>query len=98
TSAGVAFSLGYADGQRISRAEMAAAVRRIAGRVDVPVSADMEGGYGLKPDAVAETVRATLQAGAVGANIEDSIDDPKSPLIEFSLAVERIRAAREAAD
>ena len=98
TSAGVAFSLGYADGQRISRAEMADAVRRIAGRVDVPVSADMEGGYGLKPDAVAETVRATLQAGAVGANIEDSIDDPNSPLIEFSLAVARIRAAREAAD
>jgi 2-methylisocitrate lyase-like PEP mutase family enzyme len=98
TSAGVAFSLGYADGQRISRAEMADAVRRIAGRVEVPVSADMEGGYGLKPEAVAETVRATLQAGAVGANIEDSIDDPKNPLIDFSLAVERIRAAREAAD
>ncbi|HEY6336072.1 MAG TPA: isocitrate lyase/phosphoenolpyruvate mutase family protein [Alphaproteobacteria bacterium] len=97
TSSGVAASLGYPDGQRISRAEMADAVRRIAGHVDVPVSADMEGGYGLNPDAVAETVRATLQAGAVGANIEDSIDDPKSPLIEFSLAVDRIRAAREAA-
>jgi 2-methylisocitrate lyase-like PEP mutase family enzyme len=98
TSSGVAASLGYPDGQRISRAEMADAVRRIAGRVEVPVSADMEGGYGLKPDAVAETVRATLKAGAVGANIEDSTDDPKSPLIEFSLAVERIRAAREAAN
>jgi 2-methylisocitrate lyase-like PEP mutase family enzyme len=98
TSSGVAASLGYPDGQRISRAEMADAVRRIAGRVEVPVSADIEGGYGLKPDAVAETVRATLKAGAVGANIEDSTDDPKSPLIEFSLAVERIRAAREAAN
>ena len=98
TSAGVAFSLGYPDGQRISRAEMAEVVRRIAGFVDVPVTADMEGGYGLKPEAVAETVRVTLQAGAVGANIEDSTDDPQHPLIDFELAVERIRAAREAAD
>ena len=55
TSAGIAFSLGYPDGERISRDEMLAAVSRITRRISVPITADMEAGYGQTPDAVAET-------------------------------------------
>lgn len=96
TSAGIAFSLGHPDGERISRDAMLAAVSRITSRVAVPVTADMEAGYGRTPDAVAETVRAVLDAGAVGMNLEDRIGE--EPLLDFTLAVERVRAARQAAD
>ena len=96
TSAGIAFSLGYADGEKISRDEMLSAVSRITRRVDVPITADMEAGYGLEPTAVAETVRRVVETGAVGMNLEDRQDGQH--LIEFSLAVERVRAARAAAD
>lgn len=98
TSGGCAFSLGYADGEHIPRREMAAAVKRIAHGVPVPVSADMEAGYGPTPTDVAETVRQTIKAGAVGINIEDGDRANPGKLFDFSLAVERIRAAREAAD
>ena len=74
TSAGIAFSLGYPDGERISRDEMLAAVARITRRSDVPITADMEAGYGQTPDAVAETVRRVIDAGAVGMNLEDRIE------------------------
>jgi 2-methylisocitrate lyase-like PEP mutase family enzyme len=96
TSAGIAFSLGYPDGEKISRDEMLAAVARITRRVSVPITADLEAGYGVAPEAVAETVRRAIDAGAVGMNLEDRIED--EPLLEFSLAVERVRAARAAAD
>jgi 2-methylisocitrate lyase-like PEP mutase family enzyme len=96
TSAGIAFSLGYPDGERISRDEMLAAVARITRRSAVPITADMEAGYGLAPEAVAETVRRVIDAGAVGMNLEDRVDEKR--LIDFSLAVERVQAARAAAD
>ena len=96
TSAGIAFSLGYMDGERISRAEMVAAVSRITRRIAVPITADMEAGYGSTAQDVAETARRVLDAGAVGMNLEDRMDEKH--LIEFSLAVERVRAARQAAD
>src|SRR4051794_9217625 len=70
TSGGVSWSLGRRDGQRLSRAEMIAAVRRIAEAVDVPVSADLEGGYGQSPEDVAATVRDAVAAGVVGVNLE----------------------------
>ena len=98
SSAGVAWALGYPDGEGISRAEMAEAVRRIAAGVAVPVTADMEAGYGPEPAAVAETVRAVIAAGAVGMNLEDSTRDAAGPLFDFALSVERVRAARAAAD
>jgi len=94
TSAGIAFSLGYADGEVIERDEMLAAVERITRRIDVPITADMEAGYGREPGAVAKTARGVLDAGAVGMNLEDRIGE--EPLIDFTLAVERVRAAREA--
>jgi len=98
TSGGVAFAQGYADGENISRDEMIAVVGAIASAISVPLSADMEAGYGPAPEDVAETVRATIAAGAIGLNIEDGAKGGPEPLVEFSLAVERIRAGREAAD
>lgn len=95
TSAGIAFSLGYPDGEKIRRAEMLAAVARITQRVTVPVTADMEAGFGATPQAVADTARAVLEAGAVGMNLEDRIDG--DALFDFDRAVERVRAARDAA-
>ncbi|MGH9513448.1 MAG: isocitrate lyase/PEP mutase family protein [Terriglobales bacterium] len=97
SSAGVAFSLGYPDGQRISRAEMLAAVARIARAVRVPVTADVEAGYGERPEDAARTASEAIAAGAVGMNLEDGRDDPAHPLIDLTLAVEKIRAVREAA-
>ena len=96
TSAGIAFSLGYPDGERISRDEMLAAVSRITRRIDVPITADMEAGYGMPPKGVAETVRRVIDAGAVGMNLEDRMEGKR--LIDFPLAVERVGAARAAAD
>ncbi len=98
SSAGVAFALGYPDGERISRDEMAAAVARIAAHVGVPVTADMEAGYGRRPADAAATVRAVIAAGAVGMNFEDSPGEGGEPLLPEALQVERVRAAREAAN
>lgn len=98
SSAGIAWLMGYADGENIPREEMLWMVRRIAERVDVPVTADMEAGYGTEPEAVADTVRATIEAGAVGLNIEDGTIRSSEPLLDFDLAVARIAAGREAAD
>ena len=98
TSGGCAFSLGYCDGEHIGRAGMLDIVRRIANAVDVPVSADVEAGYGPTPDDVAATIQGVIESGAVGANIEDSDKLNPGNLVEFDLAVKRIRASREAAD
>lgn len=96
TSGGVAWSLGHADGERIPRDEAVAAIARIAHALDVPVSADIEAGYGTTPDQVNETVRQVIAAGAVGINLEDSLGD--GALRETGATVDRIRAARAAAD
>jgi 2-methylisocitrate lyase-like PEP mutase family enzyme len=97
TSGGVAWSLGRTDGQGLTRAEMAAAVQRIAAAVDIPVTADVEGGYGPAPADVASTVEAAVAAGAVGVNIEDS-QAPGGPLFSVTEQAERLRAGRIAAD
>ena len=93
TSAGVAFALGYPDGQRISRGEMLEVVGRIARAVAVPVTADVEAGY----DSIGETVRAVVAAGAVGMNLEDVTGDDESTLVDIGRQVEKIKALREAA-
>jgi len=95
TSAGVSWSLGRQDGQRLSRPEATDAVRRIADAVDVPVTADIEGGYGSDPGAVAATVAAMIGAGAVGINLEDS--GAPGGLFDAATQAARIRAARAAA-
>ena len=95
TSAGVANSLGYRDGQRISRDEMFDVVGRIARAVNVPVTADAEAGYGLTPKEMAETARALVNAGAVGLNFEDVTGDDERSLVETGLQVEKIKALHE---
>jgi 2-methylisocitrate lyase-like PEP mutase family enzyme len=97
SSAGIAFSLGYPDGQKISRDEMLAAVARITKCVDVPVTADVEAGYGPRPEDAAETTRGVLEGGAVGMNLEDATGDVGNPLADLQLQVEKIRAVREVA-
>jgi 2-methylisocitrate lyase-like PEP mutase family enzyme len=98
TSAGVAWSLGAADGDRIDRDRALDLVGRIAAAVDVPVTADIENGYAADPDGVAETVRGVLAAGAVGVNLEDGLQSTTTPLRETGEQAERIAAARRAAD
>jgi 2-methylisocitrate lyase-like PEP mutase family enzyme len=99
TSGGIALALGRPDYDgRLAREEMMQRLGRIAKAVDVPVSADLENGYGPRPEDVAETIQQAAAAGAVGGNIEDYTGDPRKPLFEIELAETRIRAAREAAD
>lgn len=97
TSAGVANSLGYPDGQHIRPDEMLEVVRRIAEAVSVPVTADMEAGYGQTPEEVAATARGVLEAGAVGMNLEDTIEERPDSLADLNLQKERIRAILEVA-
>ena len=96
TSAGIAFSLGYPDGQRIPREEMLAQIARIAHALNVPVTADVEGGYGERPEDAVQTARAVIEAGAVGLNLEDATGDPGHPLADLSLQVAKIRAITSA--
>lgn len=97
TSAGIAFTLGYPDGEKISRAEMLARVGRVARAVKVAVSADVEAGYGPRPEDAARTAREVIEAGAVGMNLEDATEDAAHPLAELPLQLEKIHAVREAA-
>jgi 2-methylisocitrate lyase-like PEP mutase family enzyme len=96
TSAGVANSLGFSDGEAAPFAEVVAAVRRIVAVVRVPVSADIEAGFGQTPEETARSCRAIVEAGAVGVNLEDGAAGHR--LSPVSLQRERIRAAKEAAD
>jgi 2-methylisocitrate lyase-like PEP mutase family enzyme len=94
SSAGIAWAHGHADGERISRGEMLDVVARIAAGVRVPLTADMEAGYGPGAGAAAETARGVIAAGAVGLNLEDGTNEGR--LVDVALHVERIQAAREA--
>lgn len=97
TSAGIAFALGYPDGQRISREQMFEVVLRIAAAVRVPVTADAESGYGNRPEDAGATTRAVIAAGAVGMNLEDALHTGEHALVDLSLQLEKIAAVREAA-
>jgi len=97
TSAGIAFSLGYPDGQRISREEMIARIARIVRAVKVPVTADIEWGYGSTAEEVARTTREVIEAGAVGLNLEDTTGRADQPLLNLEQALEKIKAVRETA-
>ena len=96
TSAGYAFTRGLPDGG-VGFEEMIAHCKELVAAVDIPVSADLEHGKGDSPDSAAETIFAAEAAGLAGCSIEDSTGDPKNPIYDFSLAVERVAAAVEAA-
>lgn len=98
TSAGIAFSLGYPDGQRITRQEMLFMVARIASNVAIPVTADVEAAYGDTAEAAELTAAGVIEAGAVGLNLEDATGDPAHPLADLSLQLEKIKAVRAAGD
>lgn len=97
TSAGIANSLGYPDSQNISRDQMLEVVRRIATSVRVPVTADMEAGYSNTPTGLYDTAKALIASGAVGLNLEDSLDD-ESHLIDLPLQLDKIRALKQAGE
>jgi len=97
TSAGIAFAQGYPDGEYMGRTRMLEVVGRIAAQSAVPVTADLEAGYGPTPEDVAATVTGAIEAGVVGCNIEDA-DPHTGQLLDFDLSVARIRAGRAAAD
>ncbi|MEV0560220.1 isocitrate lyase/phosphoenolpyruvate mutase family protein [Dactylosporangium sp. NPDC050588] len=97
TSAGVAWTLGVPDGDALTRDAMLAHLRRVVAAVDVPVTADVESGFGATPDEVAETLRGVADAGAVGVNLEDTVRGERPGLREVAGQVARIAAARAAA-
>jgi 2-methylisocitrate lyase-like PEP mutase family enzyme len=97
TSGGVAWSLGYADGERTPWAEVVAATARIVRAARVPVTADIEAGYADTPDAVMNSVADIIRSGVVGINLEDGITGGGVPIRSIAEAADRLRAAREAA-
>jgi methylisocitrate lyase len=97
TSSGFAWSLGKPD-TTVTLDEAIAHLQAITGAVGVPVNADFEGGFAIEPDGVAANVARAVATGIAGISIEDSTSDEAAPLFAFDLAVERIRAARDAID
>jgi 2-methylisocitrate lyase-like PEP mutase family enzyme len=99
TSAGLAFSLGRKDGTAaVSRSEALANANSIVEATNLPVAADLENGYGHKPEDAAETIRLAAEAVLVGGSIEDATGDEANPIYEFNHAFERVAAAAEAAN
>jgi 2-methylisocitrate lyase-like PEP mutase family enzyme len=96
TSMGYAFSMGRRD-NTLNRSESLAYASAIASATDLPVSADLENGFGDGPKVVAETIQLAVSAGLVGGSIEDATGCPDDPIYEMQHAVERVRAAVEAA-
>jgi 2-methylisocitrate lyase-like PEP mutase family enzyme len=97
TSAGFAWTLGRPD-NGATLGEMLDHLRVVTEAVSVPVNADFEGGFAVEPAQVAANVKLATETGIAGLSVEDSTGDAADPLFEFELAVERIRAARQAID
>lgn len=96
TSSGYAFTQGRRDGG-LAREQALAGVRFIVEATELPVSADLENGFGDAPEMAAETIRLAAEAGAVGGSVEDSTQRADSPIYDLRYAADRIRAAAEAA-
>lgn len=97
TSGGVSWALGYADGEAAPWSEVVAATARIVRVAQVPVTADIEAGFGDTPQAVGKSVAEIIRAGAVGVNLEDGTPHGVAPVRTVADAAQRIAAAREAA-
>ena len=98
SSAALAVSVGYPDGERVGKEEFFSVVKKIAGILSVPLSVDIESGFGATIGSLTDTVRLVIEAGAVGINIEDISDFEKKTLLPVEKQVERIRAVRTASD
>ena len=99
TSAGMAFSLGLPDsGGAVTADVVLDHVAAIAAATDLPVNADFQAGYASDPEGVAENVRRCVEKGVAGLSIEDATGDSGKPLYDLSMAIERLRAARDAID
>ena len=96
TSAGLAFVLGLPD-NGVTREQSLWNAKLIVDSVDIPVAADLENGFGHRPEDAAETIRAAAAIGLVGGSIEDATGDSANPIYDFGMAVERVAAAAEAA-
>src|SRR5262245_47030250 len=97
TSSGVAWSLGRTD-NHVPFEQALERIAEIANAVSVPVNADFEGGFAIEPDGVHRNVAAAVATGVAGLSIEDSTGNTADPLFDFTLAVDRVRAARRAID
>jgi 2-methylisocitrate lyase-like PEP mutase family enzyme len=97
TSSGIAWSMGQAD-NHVPFDTMLERLHDMSHAVDIPVNADLEGGFATDPGEVARNVTRATNTGIAGLSIEDSSGDPSTPLFDFSLAVERVKAARRAID
>jgi len=98
TSAGYAFAVGRRDSAAaVTRDEILENAKEIVEATQLPVSADLENGYGRSPGTCAETIRLATEVGLAGGSIEDATGDPQDPIYEFQLAVERVAAAAKAA-
>ena len=97
TSAGFAWSMGHPD-QHVELEDVLEHLRAMCRVVDVPINADFEGGFGIAPEAIGRHVTHAMTTGIAGLSIEDSSDDAAEPLFEFDLAVDRIKAVRQAID
>jgi 2-methylisocitrate lyase-like PEP mutase family enzyme len=98
SSAALSVSLGYPDGEEIERGELVSAIRRIAHTLSVPLSADIESGFGSTTEELTETVRGVIDAGAVGINIEDIADYENKSLVPLEKQVERVKVIKRVAD
>jgi 2-methylisocitrate lyase-like PEP mutase family enzyme len=97
TSGGVSWALGYPDGEAAPWDEVVAQTARIARAVSVPVTADIEAGFGETPETIARSIADIIRAGVVGVNLEDGLRSGSPPIRSIEDAAARIRAAREAA-
>ena len=98
TSAGLAYSIGYPDGEAAPREEIVAAIARIARSIQVPLSADIESGFSRDTASLKAMIKAVIEAGAIGINLEDAIHGGPPRLYDEEEATARIKAARAAAD
>jgi len=95
TSAGIAMSLGYSDGENLPFEKMIEALKSIVNSVDIPVSADIEAGYGKSVEEVIDNVKQVILAGVVGINLEDGTGNPNEPILDISMQVKKIAAIKE---
>jgi 2-methylisocitrate lyase-like PEP mutase family enzyme len=98
SSAALSVSLGYPDGEKIGKDELFSVVKKIAATISIPLSADIESGFGFDIDQLSDTIRRVIDAGAVGINIEDIFNFDQKTLLPTEKQVERIRRIRKVSD